>query len=90
MKTALIFLVVAILIFAGVYYYYLYNGGTPLEVIFSRALGLQSEEEEGNGLPIVVNVTPYVAIIAILLGIGIFLHLSSKKRGKNLRRQNQG
>lgn len=89
MKTALIFLVAAILIFAGVYYYYLSNGGTPLEAIFSRALGLQSEEE-GNGLPIVVNITPYVAIIAILLGIGVFLHLSSKKTGKNLRRQNQG
>jgi hypothetical protein len=86
MKTVLIFLVVAVLIFAGVYYYYLTIGGTPLEELFNRAVGIQGEQEEGNGLPIVVNVVPYVAIIALLVGVGIFLHLSKRKQGKNLPR----
>ena len=84
MKTVLIFLVAAILIFAGIYYYYLTMGGAPLEVLFNQALDLQGREEEGNGLPIVVNVIPYIAIIAILVGIGVFLDLNQKKRGKNL------
>jgi ABC-type uncharacterized transport system permease subunit len=85
MKSVLIFLAVAILIFAGVYYYYLTIGGTPLEELFSKAVGLQGEEEGGNGLPIVVNVVPYVAIIAVLVGVGIFLHFR-RKRGENLPR----
>jgi H+/Cl- antiporter ClcA len=83
MKTALIFLVAAILIIAGVYSYYLSIGGTPLEDLFNQAVGLDGEEEEGNGLPIVVSLIPYVAIIAILVGIGVFLHVKGKKQGKN-------
>jgi H+/Cl- antiporter ClcA len=83
MKTALIFLVVAILIIAGVYAYYLSIGGTPLEELFNQAVGLEGEEEESNGLPIVVSLIPYVAIIAILIGIGTFLHVKGKKKGKN-------
>jgi hypothetical protein len=83
MKTALAFLVVAILIIAGVYAYYLSIGGTPLEDLFNQAVGLEGEEE-GNGLPIVVSLIPYLAIIAILVGIGIFLHVKGrKKKGKN-------
>jgi hypothetical protein len=83
MKSVLIFLAAAILIFAGVYYYYLTIGGTPLEELLNQAVGLQGEEEGGNGLPIVVNVVPYVAIIAVLVGVGIFLHFR-RKRGENL------
>jgi amino acid permease len=83
MKTALIFLAVAILIIAGVYYYYLSIGGTSLETLFNNALGLQSEEEESDGLPIVVDVAPYIAVIAVLLGVGIFLHYRGKKRARN-------
>jgi hypothetical protein len=80
MKTILIFIVAAILIFANVYYYYLTIGGTPLEELFNQAVGLRGEEEGGNGLPIVVNLVPYVAIIALLVGVGIFLHFSRRKR----------
>lgn len=87
MKTVLIFLVAAILIFAGIYYYYLTIGGTPLEVLLNQAVGLQGKEEEGGGLPIVVNLTPYLAIIAILVGIGVFLHFNQRKQGKNLQKQ---
>ena len=86
MKTALIFFVVAILIFAGVYYYYLTIGGTPLEELFNQAVGLPSEEEGGNGLPIVVSVVPYAAIIAVLVAVGVFLHFSRRKPGKSLQR----
>ena len=85
-KTVLIFLVTAILIFAGIYYYYLSIGGTPLEDLFNQAVGLQGEEEGGNGLPIVVSVMPYIAIIVVLVGIGVFLHVNGKKQGKNLPR----
>jgi hypothetical protein len=83
MKTALIFLVVGILIIAGVYCFYLSIGGTPLETLFNNAVGLQGHEEADNGLPIVVDAVPYIAIIAVLVGVGIFLHLKSRKRGKN-------
>jgi hypothetical protein len=89
MKTALTFLVAAILIIAGVYSYYLSIGGTPLETLFNNALGLQGDEHEGGGLPIVVDVAPYIAIIAILIGVGVFLHLRSGKRTENAPTQNQ-
>jgi hypothetical protein len=82
MKTALIFLVVAILIIAGGYFYYLSIGGTPLEELFNQAVGLEGEEEESNGLPIVVSFIPYIAIIAILVGIGLFLHVKGKKKAR--------
>jgi hypothetical protein len=82
MKTTLIFLVVAILIIAGVYFYYLSIGGTPLEELFNQAVGLEGGEEESSGLPIVVSIIPYIAIIAILVGIGIFLHVKGKKNGR--------
>jgi hypothetical protein len=85
-KTALIFLVAAILIFAGVYYYYLSIGGTPLEKLFNQAVGLGGGEEEGGGLPIVVNLVPYFVIIALLVGVGVFLHLNKRKRDRNLPR----
>jgi hypothetical protein len=85
-KVALMFLIVAILIFVGIYYYYLTIGGTPLEELFKQAVGLGGEEEEGGGLPIVVNIIPYVAIIAILVGIGIFLNFRRRKQGKSLPR----
>jgi hypothetical protein len=88
MKTALTFLVAAILIIAGVYSYYLSIGGTPLETLFNNALGLQGDEEEG-GSPIVVDVAPYIAIIAILIGVGVFLHLRSGKRTENAPTKNQ-
>jgi amino acid permease len=87
MKTALVFLIVAVLIFAGVYYYYLSIGGTPLETLFANALGLQGEDEE-NGLPIVVDVAPYVAIIAVFLLVGIFLHYRSKRVNQKHAKQN--
>jgi hypothetical protein len=83
MKTTLIFLVVAILIIVGVYYFYLSIGGTPLETLFNHAVGLQGHEEADNGLPIVVDVAPYIAIIAVFIGVGIFLHLKSGKQAKN-------
>jgi hypothetical protein len=86
MKTALIFFVIAILIFAGVYYYYLTIGGASLEELFNQAVGLPGEEEGSNGLPIVVSLIPYTAIIAVLVGGGVFLHFSRRKRGKNLYR----
>jgi hypothetical protein len=89
MKTALAFLVVAILIIAGVYGYYLSIGGAPLETLFNNALGLQGEEQEGGGLPIVVDVAAYIAVIAILVGIGIFLYLRGGKRTENAPTQNQ-
>ena len=81
MKAVLIFLVVATLVFAGVYYYYLSIGGTPLEKLFNQAVGLRGEEE-GNGLSIVVNLVPYFAIIALLVGVGIFLHLNKRKKAR--------
>jgi hypothetical protein len=90
MKTALIFLAVAILIIIGVYYYYLSIGGTPLETMFNKALGLQSEEEGSGGLPIVVDVAPYIAIIAVLLGVGIFLHYRGRKRTSNALNRDKG
>jgi amino acid permease len=85
-KSILIFLISAILIFAGVYYYYLTIGGTPLEELFNQAVGFHGEEAEGGGLPLVVSLGPYVAIIALLVGIGIFLHLNKRKQEKNMRK----
>lgn len=82
MKTALIFLVVAILMVAGGYLYYLSIAGTPLEELFNQAVGLGGEEEESNGFPIVVSFIPYIAVIALLVGIGIFLHDRGKKKAK--------
>ncbi|HVP93034.1 MAG TPA: hypothetical protein VMS94_04760 [Acidobacteriota bacterium] len=88
MKTAVIFVVVAILIFAGVYYYYLSIGGIPLEELFNQAVGLPGEEEGGNGvIPIVVSLVPYAAIITVLVAVGVFLHFSRRKQDTNLPRQ---
>jgi hypothetical protein len=77
-KTAFVFFTIAVSIIAGVYYYYLSIGGVPLETLFTNALGLQ-REEEGNGLPIVVNIAPYILVIVALLFVGILLHRRSRK-----------
>jgi Na+/H+ antiporter NhaC len=87
MKTALIFFIIVILIFAGVYYYYLTIDGASLEELFNQAVGLPSEEEGSNGFSIVVSLIPYTAIIAVFVIVGVFLHFSRRKRGKNLYRQ---
>jgi hypothetical protein len=78
MKTALVFFIIAVSIIAGVYYYYVNIGGVPLETLFANALGLQGEEE-GNSLPIVVNIAPYILVIVALLFVGILLHRRSRK-----------
>lgn len=86
MKTALIFSIGAVLIFIGVYCYYLAIGGAPLEELLNQAVGLPAKEEGGNGLPIVVSVVPYIVIIAVLAAVGILLCFVRRKRGGSLQR----
>lgn len=86
MKTAIIFIAIALVVFVGVYTIYVSTGGTPLEELFNQAVGLQDGEEEGGGgLPIVVSLVPYIAIIAVLVGVGVILHVA-KKRHDNTKR----
>lgn len=86
MKTAIVFLVAVALFFAVIYIYYLRIGGTPIEELVNQALGIEAENEEGGGLPIVVSLGPYFAIIALLSAVGILLELRRRKQKQMLGR----
>lgn len=78
MKQALLFIIVGILIFSMAYYVYVSVGGVPIEDLFNSALGLEGEGEEEGGI-IVVELLPYMTVIALLLGAGALLYYKNKR-----------
>jgi H+/Cl- antiporter ClcA len=88
MKAALLFLATALLVAVLGYTYYLSIGGTPLEELVNHALGLEGENAETAGLPIVVSLIPYVAIVTSLIGLAVLLKI--KKRAKHESKKSGG
>jgi len=79
MKTAIVFLVVITLFFAAIYVYYWTIGGTPIEERVNEALNIRAEKEGVDGLPIVVSLGPFSAIIVFLITMGVLLELNKEK-----------